>query len=79
MKIFKQFAEHKAFKTNYPNEGIFGGKLLGIKSKDFITFYDWELFTTIRRIDLNSVPKNVYWSENGQNLVLALEDTFYLL
>jgi len=24
-------------------------------------------------------PKNVYWSENGQQVVLSLEDTFYLL
>lgn len=33
----------------------------------------------MRRIDVNPSPKNVYWSENGQSLVLALEDTFYLL
>lgn len=33
----------------------------------------------IRRIDVNPPPKNVYWSENGEQLVLALEETFYLL
>ena len=79
MKIYKNFSEHKAFKTNFSNEGIFGGKLLGIKSKDFITFYDWELFTVVRRIDVNTPPKNVYWSESGSQFILSLEDTFYLL
>jgi len=53
--------------------------LLAIKSKEFVTFYDWEHFNVIRRIDVNPAPKNIYWSENGENLVLALEDTFYLL
>ena len=33
----------------------------------------------MRRIDVSPAPKNVYWSENGTFLVLALEDTFYLL
>lgn len=42
VKIYKNFMEQKSFKTNFSNEGIFGGRLLGIKSKDFITFYDWE-------------------------------------
>mmetsp|Transcript_25302 Transcript_25302/g.19054 ORF Transcript_25302/g.19054 Transcript_25302/m.19054 type:complete len:232 (-) Transcript_25302:572-1267(-) len=63
----------------YANEGIFGGKLLAIKSKDFITFYDWEHFATVQRMDVSPSPKNVYWSENGSYLVLVLEDTFYLL
>jgi coatomer subunit beta' len=79
VKIFKNFGEHKAFKTNFQNEGIFGGRLLALKSKDFITFYDWEEFNVVRRIDVSPAPKNVYWSENGQLMVLALEDTFYLL
>lgn len=79
VKVYKNFQEHKAFKTNFHNEGIFGGRLLAIKSKEFITFYDWEYFNVVRRIDVNPAPKNIYWSENGEHLVLALEDTFYLL
>ena len=66
VKVFKNFVEHKSFKTNFTNEGIFGGRLLAIKSKDFITFYDWDHFNVIRRIDVSPPPKNVYWSENGQ-------------
>lgn len=34
----------------------------------------------VRRVDVSPAPKNVYWSDPaGTNLVLALEDTFYLL
>lgn len=80
VKVFKNFVEHRAFKTNFANEGIFGGRLLGIKSKDFVTFYDWDQFRVVRRVDVSPAPKNVYWSEPaGTNIVLALEDTFYLL
>jgi coatomer subunit beta' len=80
VKVFKNFSEHKTFKTSFSNEGIYGGRLLGIKSKDFITFYDWENFRVVRRVDVSPSPKNVYWSDaNGAYLVLALEDTFYLL
>lgn len=37
------------------------------------------MFSVVRRIDVSPAPKNVYWSENGDQLILALEDTFYLL
>lgn len=33
----------------------------------------------MRRIDVSPSPKNVFWSENGQQVVLALEDNYYLL
>ena len=78
IKIYKNFAEHKAFKTNYPTETIFGGKLLAVKSNEFINFYDWDTFNIIQRIDVQNV-RQVYWSPNGNQLILALEDEFYLL
>jgi coatomer subunit beta' len=53
--------------------------LLAVKSKDFITFYDWEEFNVVRRIDVASTIKHVIWSEDGSRLILALEDTFYSL
>lgn len=53
--------------------------MLAIKSKEFITFYDWEEFNVIRRIDVASNIKQVIWTENGNYMILALEDTFYLL
>ena len=60
-------------------EQIYGGRLLGIKSKEFITFYDWETQVHVRRIDVSPSPKNVYWSEKGDKIVLALEDNYYSL
>ncbi len=42
IKVFnKNFKEHKSFKPNFVAEGIFGGALLGVRSADFIDFYDW--------------------------------------
>ena len=79
IKVYKQFAEFKAFKTQNVNDGIFGGKLLGVRSKDCITFYDWINFCVVRRIDLASNLKTVKWSEDGSKVILAMEEAFYLL
>lgn len=79
VKVFQNFAEHKAFKTSFANEGLFGGRLLAIRSKEFITFYDWEEFRVVRRIDVSSNVRHVVWSDDGNSLVIALEDCFYLL
>lgn len=72
IKIFKNFIEVKSFKTEFTNQEIFGGKLLGITSSDFISFYDWNSFSVVRRIDV--VPKAVYWSESGTFVIIATED-----
>ena len=79
VKIYKNMSEYKAFHTGFTIEGIFGGRLLAAKSKEFVTFYDWDTQTVVRRIDVSPSPRNVYWSENGQQVVLALEDQYYLL
>ena len=79
IKIYKNLQEFKAFNTGFPVECIFGGRLLGVKSKEYIMFYDWESQVSIRRIDVSPSPKNVYWSENGHQVILSLEETFYLL
>lgn len=79
IKIYKNMQEFKIFQVGFNVEGIYGGRLLGVKSKEFITFYDWETQVHVRRIDVSPSPKNVYWSESGEKLVLALEDNFYLL
>ena len=52
---------------------------MAARSKEFITFYDWETQILVRRIDVSPAPKNVFWSENGQQVVLSLEDNYYLL
>lgn len=79
VKVYQNFAEYKAFKTAFSNEGLFGGRLLAIRSKDFVTFYDWEEYRVVRRIDLSAQLKHIIWSEDGNYLVIAMEESFYLL
>lgn len=42
IKIYKNLQEFKVFNTGFNVESIFGGRLIAAKSKEFITFYDWE-------------------------------------
>ncbi|CAL1283833.1 unnamed protein product [Larinioides sclopetarius] len=77
IKIFKNFKEKKTFKPEYGAEGIFGGHMLGVKSISGLAFYDWETLDLVRRIEIQ--PKHVYWSENGELVCIAAEDSFYIL
>jgi len=77
IKIFKNFKEVKNFKPNFSAEGIFGGNLLGIKSRDFVCFYDWDQCRILRKIDI--IPKAVYWSDDGEQVSIAAESSFYIL
>jgi len=79
IEIYKNFEKIKAFKTEAGCDGIFGGRLLALRSKESITFYDWECFEVVRRIDLASNLKHVFWSEDNSKVTLTLENTFYLL
>jgi len=65
IKVFKNMQEFKIFQVGFTVEGIYGGRLLAIKSKEFVTFYDWESQVHVRRIDVSPSPKNVFWNENG--------------
>jgi len=73
VEVYSNFNRLKSFKTNFANEGIFGGRLLAIKSKEFITFYDWTEFQVVRRIDVGSEVKHVIWSEDGRSVVMVLD------
>lgn len=42
IKIYKNMQEYKVFDAGFQVEGIHGGRMLGVKSKEFISFYDWE-------------------------------------
>ena len=79
IEIYKNFEKIKAFKTENGCDGIFGGRLLALRSKENVTFYDWETYDVVRRIDLASNLKSVFWSEDNSKVTLTLEDTFYLL
>ncbi len=41
MKLFKNFKEANAIKTNFAAEALSGGSLLGVRGADFVCFYDW--------------------------------------
>ena len=79
IEIYKNFEKIKSFKTEAGCDGIFGGRLLALRSKESVTFYDWESYDVVRRIDLSSNLKGVFWSEDNSKVCLTLEDTFYLL
>jgi coatomer subunit beta' len=77
VKIFKNFKERKSFKPSFGTENIYGGQLMGVKSVNGLSFYDWETTDLIRRIEIT--PKLVFWSENGEQVCIACEDSFYIL
>lgn len=56
---------------------IFGGYLLGVKSISGLALYDWDSLDLIRRIEIQ--PKHVIWSESGELVSLATEDSYFIL
>ena len=77
IKLFKNFKEVKSFKPSFSAEGLFGGQLIAVKSKDFLCFYDWEDTRVIRKIDI--AAKSVYWSDNGESVAITTDSAFYIL
>lgn len=77
IKVFKNFKETKIVKPNFSADMIFGGNLIAVKSADVVFFYDWNECRVVRRIDVN--PLEIFWSENGELVTLACEDSFYVL
>mmetsp|Transcript_579 Transcript_579/g.1192 ORF Transcript_579/g.1192 Transcript_579/m.1192 type:complete len:972 (+) Transcript_579:202-3117(+) len=79
VKFFKNFKESRAIKPATSSaEGLFGGHLLGVKGGDSaVLFYDWDSGEFIRKIDVS--PKEVYWSDAGNLVLLACEDSAYVL
>uniref|UniRef100_A0A4W5PBH7 Coatomer subunit beta' n=1 Tax=Hucho hucho TaxID=62062 RepID=A0A4W5PBH7_9TELE len=77
VKIFKNFKEKKYFKPDFGAEGIHGGFLLGVRSVSGLAFYDWENTELVRRIEIQ--PKHVFWSESGELVCIATEESFFVL
>ncbi len=78
IKIFKNFTEKTGgLDVPFAAEGLSGGVLLGVKGQGGISFFDWASGGLVRRIEVE--PKHVYWSESGELVTLACEDTFYVL
>ncbi|XP_051874476.1 coatomer subunit beta' [Pristis pectinata] len=77
VKIFKNFKEKKSFKPDFGAEGIYGGFLLGVRSMNGLAFYDWDTTELIRRIEIQ--PKYIFWSDSGELVCIATEDSFFIL
>jgi coatomer subunit beta' len=77
IKIFKNFKEKLEFRPHFAAEGLHGGALLGLRSTDFICFYDWEQANVIQRID--ATVRDVKWSESGEMCCIISETSFYIL
>lgn len=77
IKLFKNFKERDSFKPDFGCEGIFGGHLLGVRTTQGLSFYTWETLELVRRIEIT--PRNVFWSDNGDLVCLATEESFFIL
>ena len=51
--------------------------MLGIRSSNSLSFYDWDNLNLIRRIEIN--PKGVFWSENGELVSITTDDSYFIL
>ncbi|KAH0624001.1 hypothetical protein JD844_007254 [Phrynosoma platyrhinos] len=59
------------------NSSIYGGFLLGVRSVNGLAFYDWENTELIRRIEIQ--PKHIFWSDSGELVCIATEESFFIL
>jgi coatomer subunit beta' len=75
--VFNQFKEKTSFRPHFAVEGLHGGTLMGLRSTDFICFYDWAESRVIRRIDV--AVKDVWWSEATDLVAIASEASFFIL
>jgi len=79
IKVFKNFKEHQTIvPATASADGLFGGHLVGVKGGDgAVLFYDWDSGEFIQKIE--ATPKAVYWSDSGNMVLLATEESAYVL
>lgn len=81
LRVYKNFKERGGVGMkgcgSWSIDAIFGGSVLGARGKGFVVFWDWETGEVVRRIDVE--VKNIYWSGTGSFVVIASEDSFYVL
>ncbi|KAI9795035.1 MAG: hypothetical protein M1816_000055 [Peltula sp. TS41687] len=78
IRIYRNFKEKSGgLDVGFQAEGLSGGTLLGVKGQGGVGLFDWESGSLVRRIEVE--PTAVYWSESGELVTLACEDTFYVL
>lgn len=78
VKLFKNFVEKSGgLDVGFQAERLHGGVLLGVTGQGGVSFFDWTTGGLVRRIEVE--PKQVYWSDSGELVAIACEDTFYVL
>lgn len=78
VKIYKNFVEKTGgLDVGFQADGLTGGVLLGVNGQGGISFFDWNTGGLVRRIEVE--PRHVYWSDSGELVCLACEDSFYIL
>jgi len=78
IKTFKNFKESQTIvPATASADGLFGGTTIGVKGSDGILFYDWDSGEFIQKIE--AIPKDVYWSDAGNMVLLATEESAYVL
>ena len=50
---------------------------MGVRSVTGLAFYDWETLELVRRIEIQ--PRHVFWSESGELVCLATEESYFIL
>lgn len=78
LRVFKNFKETQVFKPPFSCEGLHGGNLICMTCSEFVVFVDWTDCRLVMRIDVKG-PRDVFWSQDGEHVVLACEDSFYVL
>ncbi|OEH80461.1 hypothetical protein cyc_01044 [Cyclospora cayetanensis] len=73
VKIYCNFEEAYNFTPPFAVEELFGGFLLGLRSDDSISFYDWTSYRLIRKIEV--FPTAVYWAPNGMHVAIVARDS----
>ncbi|PKS07406.1 hypothetical protein jhhlp_006009 [Lomentospora prolificans] len=78
VKVYKNFTEKQGgLDVGFHADGLTGGTLLGVTGQGGVSFFDWNTGGLVRRIEVE--PKQVYWSDSGELVAIACEDTFYVL
>ncbi|KAF4122975.1 coatomer subunit beta' [Geosmithia morbida] len=78
VKVYKNFVEKPGgLDVGFQADGLTGGVLLGVTGQGGVSFFDWATGGLVRRIEVE--PKQVYWSDSGELVAIACEDTFYVL
>ncbi|KAM0325972.1 hypothetical protein ACHAQA_007278 [Verticillium albo-atrum] len=78
VKVYKNFTEKTGgLDVGFQAEGLSGGVLLGVKGQGGVSFFDWASGGLVRRIEVE--PRQIYWSDSGELVTLACDDSFYVL